>query len=197
MPASTLYPGAPTAGGSYGGAPSGGGSYTQDVQANPYLDKAFSYFGDLWNRSKDLYGQALDPTPAVQQFQDTRAQGLKDVQAMSGQRGFGPGTGMLASQLGDYATQSLRGEQGLAADWRNKGLQFQQGLLGQMTGILGGMGGVGQNIAGNQLGLGQLGVEQAKLGADTWYKQQELELRKQQIAADMQAKALAATAGSL
>lgn len=159
------------AGGSpYAPTPPPGPVTQASVAPNPYLDETFKYFKDLMGQAKDLYGQALDPTPAIQQYQDTRAQGLKEIQAQGGSRGFGRNSGMTLANQQNYLNASDRGEQGLAADWRNRGLQFQSGLLGQMTSALSGMGGVGNNLAQNQLGLMGQGLDNQRYALDAWYK---------------------------
>jgi hypothetical protein len=181
-----------TGGSSTGGAPPPAASFNTNVQANPYLAKAFGYFDELWGKSKGLYDEALDPTSAIQNYQDMRAQGLKEVEANAGSRGFGRGTGMTLAQQGNYLAGSQQGEQELAADWRNKGLQFQSGLLGQMTGLLGGMTGAGNAIAGNQLGLLGQGLEQQKFGLDAWYKSNMLPIEMERAKSNVLTSQLSA-----
>lgn len=162
-------------GGSVGGAGGPGGAagmgygYGQSIQANPYLDQVFQYYKDLWGQAGDLSKETYNKDPAIQDYQDTRAQGYKEQQAMAGGRGFGPGTGMSMAQMQRYGDTSNRGEQELAGNLWNAGLNQRTQLLGQMAGVLGGMTGAGSAIAGNQLGLGQLGLDQAKFGLNAWY----------------------------
>lgn len=145
-----------------------------NVAPNPYLDKIFNRFQGLFDQSQDLYGKALDPTPALENYKDLRAQGMKEAQAQAGGRGFSPGTGMSLSQTSDLLNRSQQGEQELTADWQNRGMEFQKGLLGTMGGILGGAGSVGQGIGQEQLGYGRLGLDTQRHLSDSWYKTQML-----------------------
>lgn len=160
-------------GGSSGGAPPpgwGGGGFNTNVEANPYLAKAFGYFEELWNKSKALEGETYNKDPAIQDYQDTRAQGYKEAQAMAGGRGFGPGTGMSMAQMQRYGDTTNRGEQELAGNLWNAGLNQRTQLLQNMAGILSGMGGVGGNLANNQLGLINAATAQAAQQAEAMYK---------------------------
>ena len=167
-------PGGGGAGGVGAFGPVAGQTYGQDIQANPYLSEVFGMYKDLLGQAKNLYGEALDPTAALQSYQDLRAQGLKELQAQTGARGFAPGTGLSLAQSQDYLSRAQQGEQGLAADWRNRGLQFQAQVLGQMASALGGAGRTGADIAGNQLGLAGQGLDAMRFGLDAWYKQNML-----------------------
>lgn len=135
-----------------GAAPAAGANW--NVQANPYLDQVFNRFNDLWGRYDTLSKEAPDPEKAIQDYQRVRRQGWDEALAGAGRRGL---TGGLAlSQAQNYMQGTEQGAQGLAADWRNRALDFQKELLTGMTGALSGQGNVGSNIAGAQLGLSQL-----------------------------------------
>lgn len=184
---------------SQGGAPAPTqAASTSNVEVNPYLKQVFGMYQDLMKQGQDLYGKALDPTAAIQNYQDMRAQGLKELQAQSGSRGFRPGTGMSLAQSQDYLMGSDQGEQQLAADWQNQGLQFQAGLLGQLGNLVGGAGGTGNAIAQNQLGLLGQGLDQSRFALDAWYKQNMLPIEMQKAKNDVlvsQISALGALGG--
>jgi hypothetical protein len=186
-------------GGSTGGAPPPGmgqqAASTSNVEVNPYLSQVFGMYKDLLKQGQDLYGKALDPTSAIQNYEDMRAQGMKELQAQSGARGFRPGTGMSLAQQQDYLMGSDQGEQQLAADWQNKGLQFQAGLLGQLGNLVGGAGGTGANIAQNQLGLLGQGLQQQQYALDAWYKQNMLPIEMQKARNDMLVSQMSALSG--
>lgn len=176
-------------GGGGGGAGGGGGTATGNIQANPYLDKAFKYFEDLWGKAGELENETYNKEPAIQDYQRMRAQGLKELEAGAGGRGFGPGTGMSLAQMQTYGQGTEQGAQGLAGNLWNAGLNQRTALLSNMANILGGLGGVGGNIASNQLGLSNLGLGYAQLGADTLYKQQMLALEQAKASRDAQLEA--------
>lgn len=167
-------------GGAGGGGPvqRGGGGRAADlttrVDPNPYLDKIFGRFEGLFDQSQELYGKAPDPTAALENYKDLRAQGLKEATAQAGQRGFAPGTGMSLAQTQDILSRSQQGEQELTADWANRALDFQKDLLGTMGGVLSGAAGVGAGIGQEQLGYGQLGLDTQRHQLDAWYKGQML-----------------------
>lgn len=184
--------GAGNIGGSVGGAAPMGANFNTNIQANPYLDQVFGYFNDLWGQAGDLSKETYNKDPAIQDYQDTRAQGLKEAQAMSGQRGFGPGTGMSMAQMQQYGDTSNRGEQELAGNLWNAGLNQRTQLLGQMANVLGGMTGAGSAIANNQLGMGNLGLEQAKYGLDAWYKTNMLPIEMEKAKASLLTNQIAA-----
>lgn len=193
-------PSAPPPGANMGGS---GGRSTTQVDPNPYLDRIFNRFEELYGRSGDLYDKALDPTAALEDYKDLRAQGMKEAQAQAGRRGFAPGTGMSLAQTQDILNRSQQGEHELAADWQNRGLEFQKSLLGTMGGILGGAAGVGAGIGQEQLGWGRQGLEAQQLAADSWYKSQMLPIemeraRSANLAAQMSAlSSMAGMVGSL
>lgn len=188
--------GAATGGsGSSGGAPPpgwGGGGFNTNVEANPYLKEAFGYFRDLWGKAGELSNETYNKDPAIQDYQDTRAQGYKEAQAMSGGRGFGPGTGMSMAQMQRYGDTTERGEQELAGNLWNAGLNQRTQLLGQMASILGGMGGVGGNIAGNQLGLINAATAQAAQQAEAMYKMSMLPIEMERARAGLMNSQIAA-----
>lgn len=191
-------PGAGSGGGSQGGAPPASYSYGSDVQANPYLDKAFKYFEDLWGQAGDLSKETYNKEPALQDYANQRAYALKDAAAQSGARGFAPGTGMSLAQSQNYLQGTEQGTQALAGNLWNAGLKARTDLLGQMGGILGGMGGVGNNIAQNQLGLLNQGLEQQKFGLDSWYKTNMLPIEMEKAKSGLltnQIQAMAALGG--
>jgi hypothetical protein len=176
------------------GAPTAGGStlpygYTNNIQANPYLDKAFKYFEELWGKSKDLEGETYNKEPAIQDYERMRSQGMKEQQAGAGAKGFGPGTGMSLSQMQQYGQGTEQGAQGLAGNLWNQGLTQRTALLNNMGNILQGLGGVGNNIAGNELGTGQLGLGYATLGSNTALKLQELALEQERANREAQLEA--------
>ena len=177
---------------SVGGAGPMSGDFTTNIQANPYLDKVFGYFDELWGKAGDLSKETYNKDPAIQDYQDTRAQGYKEAQAMSGGRGFGPGTGMSIAQMQRYGDTSERGEQELAGNLWNSGLNQRTQLLNNMAGILGGMTGAGSAIAGNQLGLMGQGLEQAKFGLDAWYKTNMLPIEMEKAKSSLVSNQLAA-----
>jgi len=185
------------------GANAGGSGYTSRVDPNPYLDKIFNRFDALYQKSGDLYDEALDPTAALEDYKDLRAQGMKEATARAGSRGFAPGTGMSLAQTQDLLNRSQQGEHELAADWRNRGLQFQKDLLGTMGNVLGGAAGVGAGIGQEQLGWGRQGLDAQRLAADSWYKSQMLPIemeraRAANLAAQMSAiSSMAQLAGSM
>lgn len=189
-------PGMPAPGsGSSGGAPPpgwGGGGFNTNVEANPYLKEAFGYFRDLWGKAGELSNETYNKDPAIQDYQDTRAQGYKEAQAMSGGRGFGPGTGMSMAQMQRYGDTTERGEQELAGNLWNAGLNQRTQLLGQMASILGGMGGVGGNIAGNQLGLINAATAQAAQQAEAMYKMSMLPIEMERARAGLMNSQIAA-----
>jgi hypothetical protein len=168
------------------------------VDPNPYLDKIFNRFESLYGQAQDLYGKAPDPTAALQNYQDLRAQGMREAQAQAGRRGFAPGTGMSLAQTQDILSRSQQGEQELTADWANRALEFQKGLLGTMGGVLGGAAGVGAGIGQEQLGWGGQGLAAQQHQLDAWYKGQmlpiEMEKAKNQNLAT-QVAAMRAAAG--
>lgn len=158
-------------GGGGGGAASG---YDARVDPNPYLDKIFNRYEGLFDQSQELYGKAPDATPALENYKDLRAQGMKEATAMAGSRGFAPGTGMSLAQTQDLLSRSQQGEQELTANWANRALDFQKDLLGTMGGVLGGAAGVGAGIGQEQLGWGRQGLDSQRHLLDSWYKTQML-----------------------
>ena len=168
-------------GGSRGGAPPPGGQSQATVQDNPYLKEVMGYYRDLWGQTQTLSGQALDPTAAIKQYQRDRTQGLADTQAMSGSRGFAPGTGMSIAQMSNYGNKSDQGSQKIAVDVKNQGLNFQKDLLGQMSTGLAGMTGAASANAQNQLGLLNYGNESRRTDVDAWYKENQLANERTQI----------------
>lgn len=177
---------------SVGGAAPMGGDFNTNVQANPYLDKAFGYFDDLWKKAGELEGETYNKDPAIQDYQDTRAQGYKEAQAGAASRGFGPGTGMSMAQMQRYGDTSERGEQELAGNLWNAGLTQRTQLLNNMSNILGGMTGAGSAIANNQLGLMGQGLEQAKYGLDAWYKSNMLPIEMEKAKSSLISNQLSA-----
>ncbi len=177
-----------------------GYQFNNNVQANPYLDKAFGYFDDLWAKSKALEGETYNKEPALQDFRDSRAQGLKETEATAGGRGFAPGTGMSLAQKANYGNASLQGEQELAGNLWNAGLNQRTQLMGQMAQILGGMSGTGSAIAGNQLGVMNAMTDQARFGLDAWYKTNMLPIEMEKAKSGLvtnQIQAMNALAGLL
>lgn len=163
--------------GSGGGG--GGGNVTQggggmatnntNTQANPYLDQVFNRFNDLWGKYDTLSKEEYDPNVDIQNFQKTRAQGLKELNANLGARGM-RGGGLAASQLQSYANSTNQGAQEVAASAHDKNLSFQKDLLSGMTGALTGQGGVGQSSAQHQLGLLNANNEATKNLFDNNYR---------------------------
>jgi len=168
--------------GSWGGAPPPGrGQGQANVQDNPYLKEVMGYYRDLWGQAQTLSGKAMDPTAAIKQYQRDRTQGLADTQAMSGSRGFAPGTGMSIAQMSNYGNKSDQGSQKLAVDVKNQGLNFQKDLLGQMATGLAGFTGAADANAKNQLGLLNYGNDSRRTDIDAWYKENQLTNERQQL----------------
>ena len=167
-------------GGSRGGAPPPGQAQA-NVQDNPYLKEVMGYYRDLWGQAQALSGKAMDPTAAIKQYQRDRTQGLADAQAMAGNRGFAPGTGMSIAQMANYGNKSDQGSQKLAVDVNNQGLNFQKDLLGQMTSGLAGFTGAAGANAQNQLGLLNYGNDARRTEVDAWYKENQLANERAQI----------------
>lgn len=153
-----------------GGAAGAAGTAGQNIQANPFLAETFGYFRDLWNKAGDLSNETYNKEPAIQDYQRTRAQGLKEIQANAGRQGFGPGTGLNVSQMGGYGRDTEQGAQALAGNLWNAGLDQRTRLLDNMSQILGGMGGVGASTAANQAQLAGLGQQASRDAVDAWYK---------------------------
>jgi len=156
---------------SRGGAPPPGAStFDSRVDPNPYLDQIFNRYNSLFQRAEDLYGKAPDPTAALEDYKDLRAQGMREAQAQAGARGFAPGTGMSLAQTQDLLNRSQQGEHELTSNWANQALMFQKDLLGSMGNVLSGAAGVGAGIGQEQLGWGAQGLDAQRLAADSWYK---------------------------
>lgn len=155
---------ASSSGGSAGGGTTGGGGFVQPSQswsstaANPYLDKVFSRFDDLMKQYDSLGTESMDSNPEIQDYQRMRAQGLKQVASESGHR-MGQGGGLATSLLQSHGQGTEQGAQKIAADVRNRGLNFKKDLLGSMAGALSGQGNVGSQSAQAQLGLLTAGNE--------------------------------------
>lgn len=179
-------------GASVGGAPPIGSGFNTNIPANPYLDKAFGYFDDLWNKAGELNNETYDKNPALEDFKDTRAQGYQEATAGAGSRGFGPDSGMSMAMRQRYGDSTLRGEQELAGNLWNAGLDRRTELLKNMNNILGGMTGAGSAIAGNQVALMGQGLDQARYGLDAWYKASMLPIEMEKAKTGLVTSQLAA-----
>lgn len=176
-------------GGSQGGA---GGGYGSSTEANPYLKQAFEAYQKLLAQAQELYNKAPDQQGAIENFERTRAQGLKELQARAGSQGFGPGTGMSIAQMQNYGQDSMQGEQGLSTQLYNQGLQHQKDILGQLGQLALGMTGAGGNIAANQLGNRGASLAESQFGFDSWLKSQLLPYQMQNLATSNRTSEIAA-----
>lgn len=177
-----------------GGGGGAGGAYNSSTEANPYLRQAFEAYQKLLAQAQELYNKAPDQQGAIENFERTRSQGLKELQAMSGQRGFGPGTGMSIAQMQNYGQDTMQGEQGLSTQLYNQGIQHQKDILGQLGQLALGMTGAGGSIASNQLGNRAQGLAESQFGYDSWLKSQLLPYQMQNLASSNRAAEISALA---